>query len=376
MSSCSPSYYNMSISLQNAIITTTPLFALRYFNTTTVPSNDTSHRTWNFTGSGYIENDIEKVYTIHINYEIPYNQCDYNVSFIDPLEGVLIINNEVFSAGKYMSFYHEQNSSLLDLLLRIPCRLRSLSREMKPLNLFFNIFISDDANTPIKIDYINPSSGKNWAYTPNTLNIFAPFTGTFTISNLTSGDFLNCYFKQNNESTLDPANITLDYPPNNSNSIQIFYSVNNPDFPSTLTTYLSYVSSVTNWMFYIDYNNTSQSSLQTESIKYYYGSTTPSLTIESIYWNGEDQIVTFSSIDVTGENAIIYLQIGNISASDKIVIEVTKIIGIGSFGSCTISVQDESSNSISVAISSACKCTLTYGNNGSSYWSYICTSGS
>jgi len=144
--SCALTNQNLAVYLQGVSVETSGM-TYNYLTTASMPSSLSARRVWRFEAQGTIE-----TFPAHLilNYTQAHENCpSYNITFEGALNGVLIINNQVFSANKYMTY---STPSLYTIVFSI-----SLPKSIRrcytgPHPYYFSVCINDAATTTICCD--------------------------------------------------------------------------------------------------------------------------------------------------------------------------------------------------------------------------------
>lgn len=235
---CDPSYYNNAYCIQDVDIDSSA--TISYLLTSTIPSNSTSNRVWNFTCAGI---SSTRRFSILADYEKAKNNCPiYNISFTQPPQGFLIIKNEVISAEKTVRFIYKPPYTLL-LEICIP---KSCFIDGNDNLFFFSIYVKDAADKSqctLKYDSIIPQICGN-EYTRIEYNgidsdiIVTQNENEFSVS--FSG--INNFNPVKLKFTDGVSTFNLNFP----NITNSYYSISNKNEKLPLT-YLAYLSNLNNW---------------------------------------------------------------------------------------------------------------------------------
>lgn len=169
--SCVPTNQNLTVYLQGVSVETSGM-TYDYLTTASMPSSVYARRVWRFEAQGLLETFPTQLYQLSLDYTKAHENCpSYNITFEGALNGLLIINNRVFSANKYVR-YSTPSAYVILLTFSLPRCCESLSRH--PYS--FSICVNDAATTtccdPLTIlvpDYIATYNNQtvsclSWSY--------------------------------------------------------------------------------------------------------------------------------------------------------------------------------------------------------------------
>lgn len=197
-STCLPTLNNTAFYLQGVAITTSNLF-YDYFVTGTLPSAAGGKRVWSFLAQGFLTSASG---SFILNYQQAQQRCPaIIITFAEPLNGTLIIHNQIFSAKKYMTFAESPTAPEITIGIRLP---RSIVEcyGAGPHPYYFSVDL-DDGTSTLQLTYIGSTANPPW--TTNTTSGFSISDSSGTCSG-TCGVFTG-YYSSSNPSTL---NVSLD----------------------------------------------------------------------------------------------------------------------------------------------------------------------
>ena len=149
---CEPTQQNTAVYLQGVTVTTSSNIANEYFVTSTLPSAAPNRRVWSFMAQGTFTGplSLETPSSFILDYTVARQNCpEFNISFDNALNGILILNNQEYSANRYLTYQQISLNVLLLSFRRFPrvCRNKT--------NYFFQIYLQDAASSSIAINIPN-----------------------------------------------------------------------------------------------------------------------------------------------------------------------------------------------------------------------------
>ena len=168
--SCVLTDQNLTVYLQGVSVQTFGM-TYDYLTTASMPSSLSARRVWRFEAQGTIETFQA---SLILDYTQAHENCPtYNITFEGALNGLLIINNQVFSANKYMT-YSTPSLYVIVFSISLPKSIRTCYTGPHPY--YFSVCVNDAATStccdPLTVlvpDYIATYSNQTvscltWSY--------------------------------------------------------------------------------------------------------------------------------------------------------------------------------------------------------------------